>query len=172
MTKIRATLFLTAAVVGSVTSGCQKSENTNQGANTIIATQAPAANTKSTEPVDLTGYSLATPSDSYKTALDSRKRCDIPVMKRVMSEAMIDALTERGASNPGGKKTLDEMVRMLCEMPQAPNGAIKDEKMVGDEATVKYQDEKGTWRIMDFQRENGEWKLTLPRGKSELPALK
>jgi len=88
-----------------------------------------------------------------------------------MSEVMIATLTARAESDPA-HKTLDDMLKLLCEMPQAPNGDIRDEKIIGDEATVKFQDEKGVWRPMDFQRENGEWKVTMPRGSARLPALK
>ena len=82
-------------------------------------------------------------------------------------------MTERGESDAAGPKTLDDMIKDLCAMPPSPNGDnIKDEKIVGDQGTVKYQDERGDWHLMDFVRENGEWKLTMPRGKTELPALK
>ena len=168
-------VLIFAAVVFSSLTACQKAENknapTNQSSNQAAAATTPPANA-TTPAADLSGYSLATPSDAYRTAFEARKKCDIPVLKRVMSELMIAALTQRAENDPKGKKTLDETLKELCELPQAPNGDIKDEKIVEDQATVKYQDERGVWRLMDFVRENGEWKLTMPRGKSELPALK
>jgi hypothetical protein len=145
-------------------------QNVNQPSNTAAANRngnsAPADN------LDMTGYSLASPSDTYRTAMEARKKCDIQVLKRSMSETMLDTLTQRGNGNPDGKKTLDDMVKLLCDLPQSPNGEIKDEKMIGDEGTVKFKDETGEWRLMDFIRENGEWKITMPRGNNELPALK
>jgi hypothetical protein len=156
-------------------SSCQTGTGSNnaQPANTTAANSGPAVNANAGENADLTGYSLATPSETYRTALEARQKCDIPVLKRVMSQEMLAAMTELGENNPGGKRSLDEMLNMLCKIPQAPNaGEIKDEKIVEDEATIKYKDETGAWRLMDFVREDGEWKLTMPRGNSELPALK
>ena len=159
---------------------CQRSDNTNTPANTqaVNATPAPVingnaaltANANASPPAELSGYSLASPTEAYHAAYEARKKCDITLLKRVMSETMLATLTARGESDPA-KKTLVDMLKLLCELPQAPNGGIKDEKVVGDEATLKYQDEKGVWRLMDFQREKGEWKVTMPRG-DRLPALK
>ena len=165
-------------VLAAALAGCQQKADQNSGPGSTAANSTPpptaAANTGPSSPdkADMTGYSLASPSDAYRTAFEARKKCDIAVMKRVMSEPMTEALIERGESDPTGQKTLDDMLRMLCELPAAPNGEIKDEKTVGDEGTLKFKDETGEWRLMDFARENGEWKLTLPRGKNELPALK
>ena len=171
MRNIKFEALIFAAIVISSLTACQKAENKNAPANqSVAAVNQPVDAT--TPEADLSGYSLATPSDAYHTAFNARKNCDIPVLKRVMSVDMTAALTQRAESDPKGKKTLDETLKDLCELPQAPNGDIKDEKILNDQATIKYQDEKGIWRLMDFVREKGEWKLTLPRGKGELPALK
>ena len=157
---------------------CQKADspNSNLAANANIAKAvSPASTTNaSTSVPETTGaYSLASPSDTYRAANEARKKCDMPMLKRVMSEALTQVMTERGESDAAGPKTLDDMIRDLCAMPPSLNGDnIKDEKIVGDQGTVKYQDERGEWHLMDFVRENGEWKLTMPRGKTELPALK
>jgi len=157
---------------------CQKADspNSNLAANANIAKAAsPASTTNPSTSVPETAgaYSLASPSDTYRAANEARKKCDMPMLKRIMSQELTDAMTQRGESEAGGRKTLDDMLKDLCALPQSPNGDnIKDEKTVGDEGTVKYQDENGDWQLMDFVRENGEWKLTMPRGKSELPALK
>ena len=183
---IRSTTLFLLFVVAVAAAGCNKTDvskadqtanaNTASTANTVLSANANISNTvpanASSPAADLTGYSLASPSEAYRTAFEARKKCDIPVLKRVMSEEMTAAMVQRGENDPSGKKTLDEMLKDLCQMPQAPNGGIKDEKIVEDQGTVKYQDEHGQWRLMDFVRENGEWKLTMPRGKGELPALK
>jgi hypothetical protein len=150
-------------------SGCGNAS----GPATNTADTKAASNIDSGQNADLTGYSLATPTDAYRTAFEARKKCDIPVLKRVMDRKMLEAMTVRGEANEKGRQTLDQVLKDLCDLPQAPNAEdIKDEKIVGDEATVKYKDEKGTYRLMDLVRENGEWKITMPRGNNELPALK
>ena len=169
-------LFLSTAIaVAAGLAACKGGANTvtTTSANTPPVISTPAPITDAGQEADLTGYSLATPTEAYQTALNARKKCDIPVLKRVMSQPMLMAMTNRGADAEGGKKTLDQMIKELCDLPTAPNaGEIKDEKIVEDEATIKYKDETGAWRLMDLVRENGEWKITMPRGKNELPALK
>jgi hypothetical protein len=169
-------LFLSAAItVGAGLAACKGGANTGgtTSANTPAAVTTPEPITDAGQNADLSGYSLATPTEAYQTALNARKNCDVPVLKRVMSQAMLTAMVGRGESSTDGKKTLDQMIKDLCDLPTAPNaGEIKDEKMVGDEATIKFKDETGEWRLMDLVRENGEWKITMPRGKNELPALK
>jgi len=155
--------------------GCQTTDvpNSNMAANANITKAASPANASTSNSGTSDVYSLASPSDTYRAANEARKKCDMPMLKRIMSQELTDAMTQRGESEAGGRKTLDDMLKDLCALPQSPNGDnIKDEKTVGDEGTVKYQDENGDWQLMDFVRENGEWKLTMPRGKSELPALK
>jgi hypothetical protein len=167
------TLFVVFAAAG-----CQKADtpNTNAAANANItkaASPASTVNTSNSNSGTMGVYSLASPSDAYRAANDARKKCDMPMLKHVMSQDLTAAMTQRGESDTAAPKTLDDMLKDLCALPPSPNGDnIKDEKIVGDEGTVKYQDENGQWQLMDFVRENGEWKLTMPRGKGELPALK
>lgn len=61
------------------------------------------------------------------------------------------------------KKSLDEMFQELAEKPQAAIPEVRNEKINGDRAIIEYRDEKGEWKEMDFVKEDGGWKLTLPK---------
>ncbi len=166
--------ILSAAI--ALTGACQPAANTNTAntaanktpANTSAANVSGNANTTTAPPTAGTKGSYASPSDAYHTAYDARKQCDKPTLKRVISKDMIDFLTEIGQADEKDKKSLDDMLQDLCDRPQAPNGDIRNEKITGDIATLEYQDETGKWRMMDFVKENGDWKLTMPK-KGEHP---
>ncbi len=154
-----------AAVAFALAAACQKADNQNTAAakpDNKAAVNVSQSNAATTNGGTSAG-SLASPSEAYKTAYDARKNKDIPALKRVMSRDLIDYLTRMGESNENKRQTLDEVLQDLSDRPQAPNGEIRDEKIDGDRAIVEYKDETGKWRPMDFVKENGEWKLTLPK---------
>ncbi len=64
-------------------------------------------------------------------------------------------------------KTLDDGLKDLIERPLAKTAETRNEKIDGDKATLEYLDEKGGWSPMDFIKEDGAWKLTIPKGDSE-----
>ena len=39
---------------------------------------------------------------------------------------------------------------------------MRDEKITGNRAVLEFKDENGKWTEMDFVKEGGGWKLTLP----------
>lgn len=160
------------AVIGAlvVTSGCGRIEVTNSAsnaANTAASnttasgesnpkSDAPAAATKETAAV-----SLATPTDAYKAAYEYRKNKDIEGLKKVMSKDVLEFLTEIGKAE---KKSLDDMLREMCEKPQAATNMTRNLKIQGDAATLEYPDAEGKdWKTMDFVKEGNDWKMTIPK---------
>lgn len=144
----------------SVTPNGNKTGNTNTNSvpNTNADTAATTGKTKSEGgPVG----ALATPTDTYETAYDCRKRKDIECLKRVMSQDILDFLKMMGEDE---KKSLDVMLREICERPQAPTNESRNEKIAGNAATLEYPDESGTWRTMDFEKVGNEWHMTAPGG--------
>jgi hypothetical protein len=105
--------------------------------------------------------SLATPTDAFKTAYVARQNKDIEGLKRAFSK---DALEFFSAMGEGDTKSPDAALKQMVAQPQFPNSDVRNEKIEGDKATVEYQNTKGEWVEMNFVREGGEWKLTLPRG--------
>jgi hypothetical protein len=139
---------------------CQTATETKTNANTPPATkESPATATAKVEPAKPSGGSLATPTDTYKTAYAARKNKDIAGLKRVFSQELLKFLTEIAEAD---KKTLDDSLKELSENPQAPTDEVRGEKITGNQATLEYQDEKGKWKTMDFVKEGNDWKMTLP----------
>jgi hypothetical protein len=160
--------IISTFITATLAIGCQtapKASNTNINSSNTNAVNKPAnaiaapvaANTEpaSSAPVG----SLKTPTDTYKTAHDLRKRKDIEGVKKVMAPDALEFLTAMGEP----EKSLNDMLREMCEKPQADKAEVRNEKISGDRATVEYLDEKGSWKVMDFQKIGGEWKIGFPK---------
>ena len=159
-------MTLWAAIVVTL-SACPSSPVKNSpgsnNSNTLSSpspTEAPPATPSET--TTSTG-SLATPTEAYRTAHAIRAKKDAQGMKRVLSKEILEFFTEIGKME---KKSLDDMLLELCEKPQAPTAEARNEKITGDRAMIEYKDEEGEWKEMDFVKESGEWKLTLPKADS------
>lgn len=174
MNKIK---YLTIAIgiLCLFSSACQKTVSTNAAqvntnttaVNTNAETRPPVSENK---PVSDSPGSLATPTDTYKTAYAARKNKDVEGLKRTMTDDVLDFLKMMGEED---HKTVDDMLKELCEVPQAPTNETRNEKISGDTATVEYPDETGNWRTMDFEKVGGVWKMGIPGGpKGEKPKKK
>ena len=155
------------AAIAIIFSACpstpvKNSPGSNNG-NAATTTQSPTATPQTPAPAnsDSTG-SLATPTDAYRTAHALRAKKDIEGLKRVLSKDILEFFTEMGKLE---KKTLDEMLLDLCLKPQEATPEARNEKITGDRALIEYKDEKGEWKEMDFIKEGGDWKLTLPKAE-------
>jgi hypothetical protein len=168
------TIAATAAFIFA-SLGCGQAANSNNStANTsnsnVVAGQvsntnsAPAPAATSDPPAATSTGSLATPSDAYRTAHDLRKRKDFEGLKKVMSPDILEFLTMMGEEE---KKSLDDMLKEMCNKPQAERAEVRNEKIAGNTATVEYLTETGSWKTMDFEKIGGEWRLGLP-GKDSL----
>ena len=60
-------------------------------------------------------------------------------------------------------KTVDDALRQMTETPQAATDESRNEKITNDNATLEYPDENGKWKTMFLVKENGEWKMTMPK---------
>lgn len=158
------TIFPTLAL--SVTVGlvlaCQKAANTTTNASNsenkaAIAQQAatPVEQTVATANID------GSPTEVYKLAYKYRNEKNIEGLKSLFSKEVLDFLADMGASE---KKSLDDQVREMTEQPQWSTDESRNEKISGDHAKLEYRDSDGEWRTMDFVKESGKWKLSLPEG--------
>jgi len=133
--------------------------NVNQpAANTTANSNQPEADKPETEKP--TVGTLATPTDAYKAAYSARQKKDIEGLKKVLSKDALEFFTIMGKDDG---KTLDDGLKQLAERPQAATAEVRSEKITGDTATLEFLDEKGKWSPMDFVKEGGEWKLTIPK---------
>ncbi len=152
------------AVVAGASFGCGGPANSNIAATN---TNQNAVATNANKPADVptpavevaaTGSS-ATPTDAYRTAYELRAKKDIAGMKKMMSKDVIEFLTMVGKEE---KKTLDDEIATMFDKPQAKTPETRNEKISGDRASLEYLDGDGKWKTMDFQKENGIWKMSFP----------
>ncbi|MEP6945336.1 MAG: hypothetical protein ABJA02_05415 [Acidobacteriota bacterium] len=166
---IKFSAALMAAVITLGTLACQKEGSVNNAvANTSITANAnsnsndaktAASPTTATSEIHSAG-SLATPIDAYKTAYDLRKKKDIEGLKKIMSKDILDFFAEMGKPD---KKSVDDMLKEMCDDPQAATAEARNEKIDGDHATIEYLDAKGGWSTMDLEKVGSEWKLSFPK---------
>jgi hypothetical protein len=168
LTTNRAALTLAACATLAWTTACQtKTEVTTGNTNAPVASVSPQATASQTEvaktapSAPVASGSLATPTEAYKFGYEARQRKDIVALKRVMAKNAIEFLTMIGQEE---KKTLDDQLKALAERPQGPTSETRNEKISGNRASLEYQDANGKWVTMDLAKEDGDWKIDLPKG--------
>lgn len=155
-------------IIAAFTSGCQSAASTTTKpdavppVNTANKDEPKPAEPKASEPVPTAVGSLATPTEAYKTAYELRKNKDVEGLKSIMSDDIKEFLTMMGEAD---KKSLDDMIREMCEKPQADKAEARNEKINGNTATVEYLTEKGDWKTMDFEKVDGKWLMGFPKGE-------
>ena len=147
-------------------------------ANSTAPTQStPTANTSApttTNTIDKEpAISLDSPTDAYKSAYAIRQKKDVQALKKVMSSEMVAYFTELGRTQ---KKSLDQVLALLVEQPQAAAAETRNQRISGDRAVLEFKDASGKWLPMDFVKEDGSWKMALskvaPTKKGAQPAPK
>ena len=172
--------FIFIFALAAWSSACQKTEPNSANANSAPAntssasTAATGANNannanNASQPTATaevsqtsTTFSLATPTDTYKTGYMARKNKDIATLKRVFAKDVLEFFTEMGQAE---KKSLDDHLKELTEKPQADSSETRNEKINGNRATLEYLNEKGGWSTMDFSKEGNEWKIDIPKAQ-------
>lgn len=167
---ILAIIFILAALM----SGCQTTTTTaaNATAQPDANTAAKKEDPKPADPILIGNMSsdpamspsLATPTEAYKTAYELRKKKDVQGLKSIMSEDIKEFLTMMGEAE---QKSLDEVVKDMCEKPQADRAESRNEKITGNRAELEYLTETGSWKTMDFEKVDGKWLLTFPKASNE-----
>ena len=169
------TKFFVVVALLAWSTACQKAEPTNANANNANANVSSATNssTPSTAPANVNAaastatpettfaFSLATPTDAYKTGYAARKSKDSEALKRVFAKDALEFLTEMSKAE---NKTLDQQLKELADRPQAATAETRNEKITGNRASLEYLDEEGKWSPMEFSKEGNEWKIDLPKG--------
>jgi hypothetical protein len=160
--------YISLTVVLSTALGvgaCSKPANTNvvvqtgNSMNTNTANTADSTTAASPAPAAVVAGS---PSEVYKTAHYARQKKDIETLKKIFSKDILEFFTEIGKED---KKSLDDMLREMCEDPIPGEPEIRNEKITGDKATLEYK-EDGEWKTVDFVKEDGSWKMTIPKGEA------
>lgn len=171
-------LLFGAAMLAAVSFGCGGAAKTGPSANTANTAVSKNTNSDSTaasntantsntsaEPANAApgpAGSQATPSDTYRTAYELRKKKDVAGLKKVLSPDALDFLKTIGEADTP-KKSLDEMISEMFETEQADKAEVRNEVIKGDRATVEYLTKEGTWKTMDFEKVDGKWLIGFPK---------
>jgi hypothetical protein len=129
-------------------------------ANSVRPTEAIKSETTKPAATEATGGSLATPTETYKTACAARRKKDIAGLKHVLSKDLLGFFKEMGEAE---KKTLDESLSEMMNQPMSPTDECRNEQINGETATLEYLNDKGKWSQMDFIKEGSDWKMTFPK---------
>jgi hypothetical protein len=163
MSLFKITLLTLAVAIMAGAAGCGQGSNTN--ANTTVSVTTAGANTNATAAAPAAtaaagdSSSAGTPTQAYKAAYAARKDRDAAALKKLMSKDLLEFLTEMGQIGDK-KQSLDEI--LLDGGKELKSDDTRNEKINGDRATVEYRDEGDDWDVMDFVKEDGVWKMTLP----------
>ena len=169
MKNIKYLSIIAASILCLVLLGCQKA-GSNANANGASNANASAnANAKPEASAKTETGAAGTPTDAYKAAYTARKNKDIEGLKKVLSKDILDFFTMMGGADEKKKKSLDDMLKELCDHPQAATAEARNEKITGDKASIEYLDATGAWRPMDFIKEDGAWKLTIDKADKDSP---
>lgn len=169
--KINLLIIALVAMIVMAASGCGDTASNKNGSNQNSAHADTNANKAASTPAaDQPLSTVSTPVDAYKAAYNARKNKDVPALKKLMSKDIMEFFGEIAGLGEQ-PQTVDEMLKELCDKPQAPTAETRNLKIDGDKATLEYLDEKGGWSTMDFIKEDGMWKLTIPIPEDGAPRM-
>lgn len=102
-----------------------------------------------------------TPLDALKAYTQAIKRKDTTTMKLLLSEGSIKmAEDEAKAQNVA----LDEIIKRETLFTENQEKVeYKNQKIDGDKATIEVKNSYGSWDIVPFNKEDGEWKIAKER---------
>lgn len=174
MKTFNAIILITIALValGGACGSSNATVNTNT-ANTPSRTEATNSAKPASDPADRPATpvvaekppekttatpNLATPTAAYKAAYAARKNKDIEALRKLMTKDAIEFL-----SIVSGGKSSDEVLRQITETPQGATDESRNERIIDDKATLEYPDADGKWKVMYLAKEDGGWKVTMPK---------
>jgi len=99
----------------------------------------------------------ASPLQTFKTYTKALKQKDIDTMKLLLSNETIK-MHQQEAKALG--VSVDEIIkRETLISPDQTTVEYRNEKIVGDKATLEVKDPYGTWETLPFVKEEGVWKI-------------
>jgi len=102
-----------------------------------------------------------TPLDTLQAYMQAIKKKDPTQMKLLLSKGSLKmAEDEAKAQNT----TVDEVVKRETLFTETQKRVeFKNEKIDGERATIEVKNAFGSWDIVPFNKENGEWKIAKER---------
>ena len=159
-------LLIATVFTALLSSACGDSTTTtNVNVNANRANNAAPVNTNSGGPLapttptpESTTNNAPTLTPVYKAYCAAWVKKDEAALRKIYSSDTIadfeKTMKEDGIRSLVDFLSDDKASNELCE--------ARNEKITGNNATVEYLTETGSWKTMDFEKIGGEWKLGLP----------
>ncbi len=106
------------------------------------------------------------PTDTFKAFIEAGRKKDTAAIKQMLSKGSLKMAEENAKAQ---NMSVDEILssRETPGMKSMPD--TRNEKIDGDSATLEIKnDVTGTWDVMYFVKEDGQWKLALDRAMQEI----
>ena len=170
-TRGSAPLALALALLSVLAAGCAKESNTGAGPESANSNNAPAsaplpANTPTTANTSAPTAQPAglSPTEDVRGYYEAGVRKDVAGAKRFLSRASLQRM-EDAAKRQG--KTLEQLFSEAAEIEAGkPPPTYKNERIMGDKATVDIETPGQPALTMPLISEDGQWKLVFGRPKS------
>jgi hypothetical protein len=102
-----------------------------------------------------------TPLDTLKAYMQAIKKKNPTEMKLLLSEGSLKMAEEEARAR---NTTVDEIIKRETLFTETQKTVeFKNEKIEGDRATIEVKNAFGSWDIVPFNREDGEWKIAKER---------
>lgn len=102
-----------------------------------------------------------TPLDTLKAYMQAIKKKNPTEMKLLLSEGSLKMAEEEAKAQ---NTTVDEIIKRETLFTETQKTVeFKNEKIEGDRATIEVKNAYGSWDIVPFNREDGEWKIAKER---------
>jgi hypothetical protein len=102
-----------------------------------------------------------TPLDALKAYTQAIKKKDTTTMKLLLSEGSIKMAEEEAKAQ---NVTLDEIIKRETLFTENQDKLkFKNQKIEGERATIEVENSYGSWDIVPFAKEDGEWKIAKER---------
>ncbi|MDQ3797854.1 MAG: DUF4878 domain-containing protein [Acidobacteriota bacterium] len=102
-----------------------------------------------------------TPLDTLKAYMQAIKKKNPTEMKLLLSQGSLKMAEEEARAQ---NTTVDEIIKRETLFTETQKTVeFKNEKIEGDRATIEVKNAYGSWDIVPFNREDGEWKIAKER---------
>lgn len=108
----------------------------------------------------------ATPLETLKAYTQAIKKKDAAQMKALLSKGSIKMAQDEAKEQ---NVPLEEIIKRETLFSEDQRTVeFRNEKIMGETATIEMKNSYGTWDIMPFVKEDGKWKIAKERYADEL----
>jgi hypothetical protein len=102
-----------------------------------------------------------TPLDALKAYQQAVRKKDPTEMKLLLSKGSLKMAADEAASQ---NTTIDEVIKRETLFTETQKTVrIRNQKIDGEQATIEVENAFGSWDVVPFNKEDGEWKIAKER---------